>query len=113
MENCIALKYKVHDLVKVGALAFKNSNSPNMAENPLPNHIRAKINAIGNEEEVKVKMSVIEVCMLMEKVFRAMVRAKLIQEKPEDERSREQAMPFLLVSWKNYKALHLRLLRIL
>ena len=42
IENCIALKYKMRDLIKKGELSFKITDEPNVIANPLPNHVRAK-----------------------------------------------------------------------
>ena len=42
IENCIALKYKVRDLIKKGELSFEITDEPNVNANPLPNHVRAK-----------------------------------------------------------------------
>ena len=38
MEDCTALKQRVHDLIKVGALAFDDQDVPNVNRNPLPDH---------------------------------------------------------------------------
>ena len=40
LENCIALKYKVRDLVKKDELSFEITNEPNVNANPLLNHVR-------------------------------------------------------------------------
>ena len=37
-EDCTALKRKVHDLIKVGALAFDDEDVPDVNKNPLPDH---------------------------------------------------------------------------
>ena len=42
IENCIALKYKVRDLIKKGELSFEITDEPNVNANPLPNHVGAK-----------------------------------------------------------------------
>ena len=42
LENCVALKYKVRDLIKKGELSFDITDEPNVNANPLPNHVGAK-----------------------------------------------------------------------
>ena len=42
LENCVALKYKVRDLIKKGELSFEITDEPNVNANPLPNHVGAK-----------------------------------------------------------------------
>ena len=51
MEDCIALKRKVHDLIKVGTLAFDNKDIPDVNRNPLSDHQRPKVNAVESEPE--------------------------------------------------------------
>ena len=41
-EDCIALKYKVRDLIKVGALSFEFLDGPNVTKDPFSNHVGAK-----------------------------------------------------------------------
>ena len=41
-EDCIALKYKVMDLMKTGALNFEITARPNVNVNLLPTHAGAK-----------------------------------------------------------------------
>ena len=42
LENCVALKYKVRDLMNKGELSFEITDEPNVNANPLPNHVGAK-----------------------------------------------------------------------
>ena len=42
LENCVALQYKVRDLIKKGELSFEVTDEPNVNANPLPNHVGAK-----------------------------------------------------------------------
>ena len=46
MEDCTALKRRVHDLIKAGALAFDDQDVSNVNRNPLLDHQRPKINAV-------------------------------------------------------------------
>ena len=39
IEECIALKYKVRDLIKAGVLKFYSKDEPNVIDNPFPNHV--------------------------------------------------------------------------
>ena len=62
-EDYTALKRKVHDLIKVGALAFDNEDVPDVNRNPLLDHQRPKINAIGSDQSRKLKrMPRLSVC---------------------------------------------------
>ena len=38
MEDCEALKRRVHDLIKARALAFDDEDIPDVNRNPLPDH---------------------------------------------------------------------------
>ena len=51
-EDCTALKRKVHDLIKVEALEFDDEDVPDVNRNPLPDHQRSKINAIGSDPKL-------------------------------------------------------------
>ena len=42
IENCVALKYKVRDLINKGELSFEITDESNVNANPLPNHVGAK-----------------------------------------------------------------------
>ncbi|XP_073221270.1 uncharacterized protein [Cicer arietinum] len=50
-ENCLALKFKVHDLLKAGWLNFKE-NEPSVKNNPLPVHGGPIVNAIEENHQV-------------------------------------------------------------
>ena len=62
MEDCTALKRKVHDLIKAKALAFDDEDVSDVNRNPLPNHQRPKINAIGSDPELQIENDVKAVC---------------------------------------------------
>ena len=51
-EDCIALKQRVHHLIKAEALAFDDEDVLDVNRNPLPDHQRPKINAIGSDLEL-------------------------------------------------------------
>lgn len=50
MENCVALKYKVQDLLDVKAIRFTLDNGPNVIQNPMPPHVGPSINAIEEDQ---------------------------------------------------------------
>ena len=52
MEDYTALKRRVYDLIKVGALAFDDEDVLNVNRNPLPDHQRSKINAIVSDSKL-------------------------------------------------------------
>ena len=49
MEDCTALNRRVHDLIKVGALAFDDEDVPDVNRNSFSNHQRPKINAVESD----------------------------------------------------------------
>ena len=49
MEDCIALKKRIHDLIKAGDLAFDDEDVPDVNRNPLPDHQRPKINVVESD----------------------------------------------------------------
>ena len=86
-EDCTALKRRVHDLIKAGALAFDDDDVPDVNRNPLPDHQR-KINAIGSDPELQIEKDVRAVRMPMKTVYEALFKAELLneaQEEKEDE----------------------------
>ena len=63
-EDCIALKQRVHDLIKVGALSFDDEDVPDVNRNPLSDHQRSKINAVDSDPELQIeKKSMLSVCL--------------------------------------------------
>ena len=85
-ENCTALKQKVHDLIKIGALTFKDEYVPNVNENPLPNHGGPKVNAVESSQEMQVKMDIRDVCMPMGLVYEALIKAGQLEGRHEKEK---------------------------
>ena len=79
-EDCIALKRRVHDLIKAGALAFDDDDVLDVNRNPLPDHQRPKINAIGSDSELETKKDVRAVHMPMGTVYEALFKAKMLDE---------------------------------
>ena len=88
-EDCTALKRKVHDLIKVRALAFDDEDVPDVNRNPLPDHQRPKINAIGNDPELQIEKDVKVVCMPMKTVYKALLKASMLEEKQQKKEKSE------------------------
>ena len=92
MEDCITLKRRVHDLIKVGALAFDDEDVPDVNRNHLPDYQRPKINAVDSDLELQIKKDVKVICMLMGTVYEALFKAGMLeeeQEKEEEKKDRE------------------------
>ena len=49
IENCQPFKHKVQSLLSRGAFKFDNTLTPNVATNPLPDHLEPRINVISIE----------------------------------------------------------------
>ena len=80
IENCTALKYKVRDLFRAGALKFEfeKQDGPNVASNPLPNHGGGGVNAIGEETSCQVEGDLGKVKMLMTQVWEILLEAGIM-----------------------------------
>ena len=89
MEDCTALKQKVHDLIKVGALAFDDEDVPDVNKNPLPDHQRPKINAVKSDLELLVEKNARVVCMSVETVYEALLKARMLEEEQEKKEEKE------------------------
>ena len=76
-EDCTALKQRVHDLIKAGALAFDDDDVFDDNKNPLPDHQRSKINAIGSDLELQIEKDAKAVRMPMETVYEALFKANV------------------------------------
>ncbi|XP_073221497.1 uncharacterized protein [Cicer arietinum] len=75
-ENCLALKFKVRDLLKAGWLNFKE-NEPSVKNNPLPVHGGPIVNAI--EENHQVIREVEKIKAPMGLIFSELCKFGLIQ----------------------------------
>ena len=82
-EYCTALKRRVHDLIKAGALAFDDDDVPDVDRNPLPDHQRPKINAIGSDPELQIEKDARALHMPMGTVYEALFRAEMLDEERE------------------------------
>ena len=81
MEECTALKWRVHDLIKAGALAFDDEDVPDVNKNPLSDHQRPKINAVESDPELLVEKDARVVRMSMETVYELLLKAGMLEEK--------------------------------
>ena len=88
-EDCTALKRRVHDLIKAGALAFDDDDVPDVNRNPLPDHQRPKINAIGNDPELQIEKDVRAVRMPMGIMYEALFKAEMLNEEQEKKEKNE------------------------
>ena len=79
-KDCTALKRRVHDLIKAGALAFDDEDVPDVNRNPLPDHQRPKINAVESDPELLVEKDVKAVCMSMETVYEALLKTRMLEK---------------------------------
>ena len=109
-EDCTALKRKVHDLVKVGALAFDDEDVPDVNKNPLPDHQRPKVNAVDSDPELQIKKDVKVSCMLVETVYGALLKEGMLkeeQEKKEEKKTLQRMirkLELMLKEQKEYSA---------
>ena len=88
-EDCTALKRKVHDLIKAGALAFDDEDVLDVNRNPLPDHQRPKINAIDSDLELQIEKDVKAVCMPMETMYKALLKVGALDEEQEKKKENE------------------------
>ena len=89
MEECTALKWRVHDLIKAGALAFDDEDVPDVNKNPLPNHQRPKINVVDSDPEIQIEKDVRDIRMSMEMVYEALLKARMLEEEQKKKEEKE------------------------
>ena len=77
------VKTKVHDLIKAEALAFNDDDIPDVNRNPLPDHQRLKINAIGSDLELQIEKDAKAVLMPMKTVYEALIKTETLDEEQE------------------------------
>ena len=80
MEDCIALKWKVHDLIKARDLAFDDKDLPDVNRNPLSDHQRPKINIVESNPELLIEKDIRVVYIPMEAVNEALFKAGMLGE---------------------------------
>ena len=59
VENCLVLKYAVHNLLDSKAIQLTPVNGPNLIQNLMPAHNGPTINAIEDGESLTLMMDVI------------------------------------------------------
>ena len=75
LKDCTVLKWRVSELIKRGDLTFEDEDIPNVNGNPLSNHREPKANAVESSQEMQVKRDVKDICMPMDLVYEALVKA--------------------------------------
>ena len=80
-KNCTALKRRVHDFIKIGALTFEDKDVPNVNGNLLPNHRGPKVNAMKSSQEMQVERDVRDVCMPIGLVYKALVKTSRLERR--------------------------------
>ena len=89
-EDCAALKRRVHDLIKAGALGFDDEDVPDVNRNLLPDHQRPKINAMESDQELLIERDIRAVCMPMKMVYEALFKEGMLdQEQEKKEESKD------------------------
>ena len=83
------MKRRVHDLIKAEALAFDDKDVPDVNRNLLPDHQRPKINVVDNNPELQIENDVKVVCMPMETVYEALLKAGMLDEEQEKKEENE------------------------
>ena len=66
-------------------MAFDDDDVLNVNRNPLPDHQRPKINAIGSDPELQIEKDAKAVRMPMETVYKALFKAEMLDEEQENE----------------------------
>ena len=96
-KDCIALKRRVHDLIKARALAFDNEDIPDVNRNPLSDHQRPKVNAMESDLELLVEKDAKAVYMSMETMYEALLKVRMLKEeqKKKEEKEDQEGEHFL------------------
>ena len=64
-------------------MAFDDDDVLDVNRNPLPDHQRPKINAIGSDPELQIEKDAKAVCMPMKTVYEALFKTEMIDEEQE------------------------------
>lgn len=62
VENCWALKYKVHELLDSKTIQFTPDNGPNVIQNLMPSHGVPTINMVEESDSLNLIMDVNPLC---------------------------------------------------
>ena len=79
-EDYTALKRRVHDFIKGGALIFEDEDIPNVNGNPLSDHQKPKINAVDNDPELQFEKNVKAISMPMETMYETLLKVGMLDE---------------------------------
>ena len=88
-EDCTALKWKVYNLIKAGALAFDDEDVSDVNRNLLLDHQRPKINAVESDPELLIEKDIRAVCIPMETMHEALFKACILDEEQEKKEENE------------------------
>ena len=89
-KDCTALKQKVHDLIKAGALAFDDKDVPDVNKNHLLDHQRPKINAVESDPKLQIEKDIRAVRMHMKTVYEALLKAGTLDEEQEKKEKKDR-----------------------
>ena len=70
-------------------MAFDDDDVPDVNRNPLPDHQRPKINAIGNDPELQIEKDAKVVRMPMRTVYEALFKAEMLDEEQEKKENKD------------------------
>ena len=79
-KDYTALKRRVHDLIKAGALVFDNEDIPDVNMNPLLDHQRPKVNVVESDLKLLVEKDARVIRMSMEMVYEALLKVGMLEE---------------------------------
>ncbi|KAK8547438.1 hypothetical protein V6N12_031575 [Hibiscus sabdariffa] len=83
IENCIAFKKRVQDLINQNVIQLNTSQRPNVANNPLRAHDEPRVNAVINDGGIKIKTSISEVSSSLKWVWEMMIGRGLVSSRPK------------------------------
>ena len=66
-------------------MAFDDDDVSNVNRNPLPDHQRPKINAIGSDPELQIEKDAKAIRMPMKTMYEVLFKAKMLDEEQENE----------------------------
>ena len=70
-------------------MAFDDEDIPDVNRNPLPDHQRPKVNVVESDPELLVEKDARVVCMSMEMVYEALLKAGMLEEEQEKKKEKE------------------------
>ena len=70
-------------------MAFDDEDIPDVNRNPLPDHQRPKVNAVESDPELLVEKDARAVRMSMEIVYKALLKARMLEEEQEKKKEKK------------------------